>query len=55
MPPIHPFLVHFPVALFTFALITEWLASERNRDDLRVTAFASLIGALIGMVFIPFA
>lgn len=50
MPPIHPFLVHFPIALFTFAFVTEWLAFERNRDDLRVTAFASLIGALLGMM-----
>jgi len=48
MPPLHPALVHFPIALVSFSFITDLLGRLFNRSSLRAAAFWTLIGALIG-------
>lgn len=49
MPPIHPALVHFPIALFTFAFVLDFIGFVRNSLTLRTAAFWSLLGALLGI------
>src|SRR6266478_426174 len=48
MPPLHPALVHFPIALVGFSFITDLLGRLLNKPSLRAAGFWSLIGALIG-------
>src|SRR6266567_1362564 len=48
MPPLHPALVHFPIALVSVSFITDLLGRLSNRSSLRAAGFWTLIGALIG-------
>ena len=48
MPPLHPALVHFPIALVAFSFVTDLLGRFFNKPSLRSAGFWSLIGALIG-------
>lgn len=48
MPPLHPALIHFPIALVVFSFVADLLGRIFNRSSLRAAAFWSLIGALIG-------
>jgi uncharacterized membrane protein len=48
MPPLHPALVHFPIALVVFSFLLDLLARFFNKESLRTAAFSCLIGALIG-------
>jgi uncharacterized membrane protein len=47
MPPLHPALVHFPIALLAFSLVLDLLARFFQKESLRTAAFACLIGALV--------
>jgi uncharacterized membrane protein len=47
MPPLHPAIVHFPIALVTISFIADLLGSLLNKTALRVTAFWSLAAAFI--------
>jgi uncharacterized membrane protein len=47
MPPLHPALVHFPIALVVFSFITDLLGRVLNKPSLRAAGFWSLVGALI--------
>jgi uncharacterized membrane protein len=47
MPPLHPALVHFPIALVGFSFVTDLLGRLLNRPSLRAAGFWSLIGALL--------
>jgi uncharacterized membrane protein len=47
MPPLHPALVHFPIALVVFSFITDLLGRILNKPSLRAAGFWSLVGALI--------
>jgi uncharacterized membrane protein len=46
MPPLHPALVHFPIALVVFSFVTDLLGRLLNKPSLRAAGFWSLIGAL---------
>lgn len=48
MPPIHPAIVHFPVALITFAVIADLFGYLRNSAPLRAAGFWSLVAGIIG-------
>jgi len=47
MPPVHPAIVHFPIALVTLSFIADLLGSWLNQTTLRITAFWTLAAALI--------
>jgi uncharacterized membrane protein len=47
-PPLHPAVVHFPIALLTFAVLAEFVGYIRNSDSARSVAWWSWIGATIG-------
>jgi len=47
MPPLHPAIVHFPIALVTLSFIADLLGSWLNKTTLRITGFWSLAAALI--------
>jgi len=46
MPPLHPALVHFPIALVVFSFIADLLGRLFTKVSLRAAGFWSLIGAL---------
>jgi uncharacterized membrane protein len=48
VPPLHPALVHFPIALIAFSFLLEVLARLFNKEALRGAAFWCLLGALVG-------
>jgi uncharacterized membrane protein len=50
MPPLHPAIVHFPIALVGFSFLTDLLGRLLNKPSLRAAGFWSLIGALLGGV-----
>jgi len=45
--PLHPLLVHFPIALFISAFIFEWLGIIFKREELRRTALILYVSATI--------
>jgi uncharacterized membrane protein len=45
---LHPAVVHFPIALITFAVFAEFVGYFRNSDSARAVAWWSWIGATIG-------
>ena len=47
MPPLHPALVHFPIALVVFSFIADLLGRLFTKVSLRAAGFWSLIGALV--------
>lgn len=48
LPPVHPAVVHFPVALLVFSVVADIIGHARGKDSLRAAAFWSLIGAALG-------
>jgi uncharacterized membrane protein len=47
-PNLHPLVVHFPIALLTFAVFCEIGARLSGRDSLRTTAYWNLV---VGVLF----
>ncbi len=47
--PLHPAIVHFPIALVTLAVIAEFIGYFRASDSARTVAWWSLVTALIGV------
>lgn len=47
MPPLHPALVHFPIALMVFSFITDLLGRLFNKRTLTSAGFWCLVGALL--------
>ena len=48
MPPIHPAIVHYPVALMTFSVIADLLGYLTNSSSLQAAGTWALFGAGIG-------
>lgn len=50
MPPnLHPLVVHFPIALLTFAAFCEVVARFKGRESLRTTAYWNLVFGVLSM------
>lgn len=49
LPPFHPAIVHFPIALITLAVIAEFVGYFRGSAHARTLAWWSLVAALIGV------
>ena len=50
MKPVHPILVHFPIALLVLSVATDLIAFFTNVESLRSTAWWALVGAASGGV-----
>lgn len=48
MPPVHPALVHFPVALVTLSVVADLLGYISGSDSLLGTGWWALAGAAVG-------
>lgn len=48
MKPVHPMLVHFPIALLTLSVAADVVAFFTNIESLRDTGWWSLLGAALG-------
>jgi uncharacterized membrane protein len=48
MPPLHPAVIHFPIALVVVSLLFDLLGRWLNKESLRGAAFWCLLGALLG-------
>lgn len=48
MPPLHPALVHYPLALVLFSFIADLFGYLRNNAALSAAGFWSLVGAGVG-------
>src|SRR5690349_15815080 len=48
LPPIHPALVHLPLAFVVLSFVADLFSRITRRDSLRVVGFWSLMAALIG-------
>jgi uncharacterized membrane protein len=48
MPPLHPAIVHFPIAFVTLSFIADLLGRWLNNFALRATGFWSLFAAVLG-------
>jgi uncharacterized membrane protein len=48
MPPIHPALVHFPIALMIFAFVADLIAHFRPSPSWRIVGLVALSGAVVG-------
>ena len=48
MPPIHPAIVHFPIALVTLSVLTDLFGYLYDNNSLRGAGWWSLAGAAIG-------
>ena len=48
MPPIHPAVVHYPIALMTLSVIADLLGYFTNNPTLQATGTWALLGAGIG-------
>lgn len=48
MPPIHPAIVHFPIALLVFSVIADFFGYIYQSDSLKSAGWWSLLGAAIG-------
>jgi uncharacterized membrane protein len=49
LPPLHPALVHFPIALITLAVVAEFIGFFAGSAQARTVAWWSLVAALIGV------
>ncbi|CAN5569328.1 DUF2231 domain-containing protein [soil metagenome] len=49
LPPLHPAVVHFPIALITFAVVAEFIGYFACSAQARTVAWWSLVAALIGV------
>ena len=50
MTPVHPILVHFPIALFALSVTADLVTFFTNIESLRSTGWWSLVGAAVGGV-----
>jgi uncharacterized membrane protein len=50
LPPVHPALVHLPIAFVTLSFIADLFARIRKSDSLRQVGFWALVAGLIGGV-----
>lgn len=50
MPPIHPALVHLPIALVIFSVVADVAGYFKNNESLRAAGAWGLIGASIGAI-----
>jgi len=48
MPPLHPAVLHFPIALVVFSFVADLLGRLLDNPSLRSAGFWSLVGALLG-------
>ncbi len=48
MPPLHPAVLHFPIALVVFSFVADLLGLLLDNPSLRSAGFWSLVGALLG-------
>ena len=48
MPPVHPAIVHYPIALVTLSVIADLSGNLADSDSLRAAGFWALIGAAVG-------
>ena len=48
MKPVHPMLVHFPIALLALSVMADLIAFFRHSDSLRNTGWWALVGAAVG-------
>lgn len=48
MPPLHPAIVHFPIAFVMLSFISDLLGRWLNKPSLRAAGFWSLVGAVVG-------
>lgn len=48
MPPLHPAIVHFPIALVMLSVIADLFGALFDSATLRATGFWALIGAAVG-------
>ena len=48
MKPVHPMLVHFPIALLALSVAADLIAFLAHSDSLRTTGWWSLVGAAAG-------
>ena len=51
MPPIHPAIVHYPIALVTLSVIADLLGYISGNESLPTAGWWALIGAAIGAAF----
>ena len=49
LPPVHPALVHFPIALITLSVIAEFIGYFWKSEAARTVAWWTLVGAVIGV------
>ena len=49
LPPIHPALVHFPIALITVSVLAEFLGYFWKSEAARTVAWWTLVGAVVGV------
>ena len=49
LPPIHPALVHFPIALITLSVIAEFIGYFWKSEAARRVAWWTLVGAVVGV------
>jgi len=50
LPPIHPALVHLPLAFVVLSFLADLFSRITGRDSLRIVGFWSLMAALVGGV-----
>ncbi len=50
MPPIHPAIVHFPIALLVLSVVADFFGFLYHSESLRGAGWWSLLGAAIGGV-----
>ena len=46
--PLHPPLVHFPIALLVLSVVADWIAYLLNRPSLAATGWWAMAGATMG-------
>ena len=51
MTPVHPMLVHFPIALLVTSVVVDFLAILGGGDSLRQAGWWALLGAALGAMF----
>lgn len=51
MPPIHPAIVHYPIALVTLSVVADLLGYISGSESLPIAGWWALIGAAIGAAF----
>jgi uncharacterized membrane protein len=50
MPNIHPFLVHYPIALMTLAIIADWIGWGSKNEEVGRVGWWSQLAGTIGLV-----